>query len=155
MFTWTNVLPRFQWGSAISETKASCFIGSPYLHSKTIKAPGHRPPAFIWFLVFGTLMKLTVNSFLLFVFIVKHHWSIFLLSSLLRFLSHSSRYVLKLHLKQNQGEGKQSTWVLTTVFQVKTANPYSTHAIIQFGMLTNTTCRKFKMVNAVIILTRF
>lgn len=123
MFTWTNVLPRFQWGSAISETKASCFIGSPYLHSKTIKAPGHRPPAFICFLVFGTLMKLTVNSFLFFVFIVKHHWSIFLLSSLLRFLSHSSRYVLKLHLKQNQGEGKQSTWFWPPFFKWRLQTP--------------------------------
>ena len=37
---------------AISKTRASCFIGV-FKHSKTIKALGLRPRAFISFLVFG------------------------------------------------------------------------------------------------------
>ena len=37
---------------AISKTRASCFIGVSK-HSKTIKALGLRPRAFITFLVFG------------------------------------------------------------------------------------------------------
>ena len=37
---------------AISKTRASCFIGV-FKHSKTMKALGLRPSAFISFLVFG------------------------------------------------------------------------------------------------------
>ena len=53
--TWPKLTPRPQRGcvrSNISKTRASCFIGFSK-HSKTIKALGLGPRAFISFLVFG------------------------------------------------------------------------------------------------------